>query len=150
MWHWALVTLSINDTQLTMLCHCVECHYAESRILFIIVLNAIMLSVVMLNVVTLRVMAPSYKANKLWSLQLMGEQQKPGKSNWRGRLSTGALLQFICGRTAKTKEVLLKGKAQYRRPITICLWENGKNQGSLTEGEGSVRATYYSLFVGEQ
>ncbi len=36
-----------------------ECHYAESRILFIVMFSVVMLSVVMLSVVMLSVVAPS-------------------------------------------------------------------------------------------
>ncbi len=43
------VTLSINDTQHETIC--IECHYADSRDLFIVMLNIIMLIVIMLNVV---------------------------------------------------------------------------------------------------
>ncbi len=42
------MTLSI-----TMLCHFVECNYAEGRVIFIIMLKDVMLSVIMLSVVML-------------------------------------------------------------------------------------------------
>jgi hypothetical protein len=44
------VTLSINDTHLTMRCQCDDCHFGECRVLFtVIMLSVIMLSVVATN-----------------------------------------------------------------------------------------------------
>jgi hypothetical protein len=40
------VTFSINDTQLTTLCHYTECHYAKCHVLFIVMLSAVMLGVI--------------------------------------------------------------------------------------------------------
>jgi hypothetical protein len=62
-----LVTLSINDTQLSS----IECQYAECRLI------VIMLGVVMLNVVTLSVVAP-----------LRVEQTHPQKIDLAGRGQT--------------------------------------------------------------
>ncbi len=45
------MTLSKNDTLHNNTFRCVQCHYAQCRILFFIMLSVIMLSVVMLNVV---------------------------------------------------------------------------------------------------
>jgi hypothetical protein len=49
----AFATLSKNDTQHKALC--IDCHYAESRILFVYRLNVVMLSVIIPNVVMVSV-----------------------------------------------------------------------------------------------
>jgi hypothetical protein len=67
---------------------CIECHYAEFRVLIFVMLNTIILSVIMLNVVMLSVVAPKSPFH-------LYDKVPPGKSFGRERLSTIDLLVLV-------------------------------------------------------